>query len=184
MRKIITLVIAAAMLICTFSACAKEEGVPSGFKTASNEVCDFDFYVPETWTVSQSSGTVAAYCSPADPSSISVMPGELEHADDTVDDWWKNYKSDFESVYKNFTLISEKEAILGGVKGKSYTFTANLTDAAETGDVKEKPVTYYFNITAVVLRSRLYMMTFTSTEDLYEDHTTVLESVKENFKFH
>ena len=171
MKKIISLIIAAAMLLVA-AGCAKEAEVPSGFKLASNEVCDFNFMVPETWTVSLSEGTVAAYCSPADPSSISVMPGELENTDTTVDDWWASHKSDFETVYDEFVLLSEEEATLGGVIGKCYTFTGKLGENV-----------YRFEITAVVLRSRLYMMTFTSTEDKYEDHEQTLELVKEHFSF-
>lgn len=171
MKKIISLIIAAVMLLAVVG-CAKEADIPSGFKLASNEICDFNFVVPETWTVSLSEGTVAAYCSPADPSSISVMPGELENSDSSVEDWWEAHKTDFESVYDEFTLLSEEEAILGGVTGKCYTFTGKLGEN-----------TYRFEITAVVLRSRLYMMTFTSTEDKYEDHTQTLELVKEHFTF-
>ncbi len=172
MKKIISLILAGVMLVCAFGGCAKEGDVPSGFKRASNEVCDFDFFVPETWTVSLSDGTVAAFCSPTDPSSISVMPAEMEYADSTVDDWWSTHKADFESVYDEFTLLSEEEATLGGIAGKSYTFTAKLGENA-----------YYFEITAVVKHSRIYMMTFTSTEELYENHTDTLDAVKEHFCF-
>lgn len=181
MKKILALILAGVMLICMLGGCAKEGDVPSGFKRASNEVCDFDFFVPETWTVSLSDGTVAAFCSPSDPSSISVMPAEMEYADSTVDDWWATHKADFESVYDEFTLLSEKEATLGGIAGKSYTFTAKLgADAAAEG---ESVATYYFEITAVVKHSRIYMMTFTSTEELYERHTETLDAVKEHFSF-
>lgn len=188
MKKTFTLILAAVIMLGILSSCAKEKDVPSGFMRASNEACDFDFFVPDTWTLSQSSGTVAAYCSPTDPSSISVMPAELEHADSTVDDWWAAHKSDFESVYDDFTMISEVEATLGGIKGKCYTFTAKLASSSSTGDEGESAedtgVTYYFEITAVVKHSRIYMMTFTSTDTLYENHTSTLETVKEHFSFH
>ncbi len=193
MKKIVSLILVSVMCIFALSACANDGETPNGFKNASNEACDFDFYVPETWTVSQSSGTVAAYCSPSDPSSISVMPAELEHADSTVSDWWDGHKADFETVYDSFTMIGEKNVTMGGIKGKTYTFTAKLlgkSDKAEGTDTPAatesgtKTVTYYFSITAVVRHSRLYMMTFTSTEDLYENHTDTLAKVIEHFKFH
>lgn len=181
MKKISALILAAVLVLGMLSSCAKDKDTPSGFKRASNEVCDFDFFVPETWTLSQSSGTVAAYCSPTDPSSISVMPAELENADSTVDDWWALHKADFETVYSDFTMISETEATLGGIKGKCYTFTAKLNSSSET---EEDSTIYYFEITAAVKHSRIYMMTFTSTDTLYENHTKTLEAVKEYFSFH
>ena len=171
-KKIVSIILAAVMMMCAFTACGEKSDIPTGYKLASNEVCDFDFIVPITWTVSLSDGTVAAYCSPSDPSSISVMPGELQHADSTVADWWTENLTDFQSVYDEFTVIGEKDATLGGVAGKEYTCTAKLGENS-----------YRFEITAVVLRSRLYMMTFTSTDALYEDHATVLETIKEHFTF-
>ena len=173
MKKLLSIILVFAMACCILTACGEKSDIPTGYKMASNEVCDFDFIVPVTWTVSLSDGTVAAYCSAADPSSISVMPGALEYADTTVSDWWEASKAEFESVYDEFTVIEEKDATLGGAPGKAYTFTGKIGENS-----------YRFEITAVVFRSRLYMMTFTSTDALYENHTEALATVKENFKFH
>lgn len=173
MKKAITSLLCAALAALILFGCSEPSDIPSGFKLASNDACDFDFVVPSTWTVSLSDGTVAAYCSPTDPSSISVMPGELENADSTVDDWWASYQSDFESVYSETEVVGITDAMLDGVKGKTYTLTGKLGDN-----------TYRFEITAAVYHSRIYMVTFTSTPELYENHTETLASVIENFKFH
>lgn len=176
MKNIITKIMCAVLVFAcaaSFVGCGASAEVPDGYKLASNDSCDFDFIVPDSWIVSLSDGTVAAYCSSTDPSSISVMPGELEYANSTIDDWWAEYKTDFETVYSEFTVIEEKDASLDGVEGKCYTFTGKMGEN-----------TYRFEITAVLKHSRLYMMTFTSTPELYENHTEALASVKENFKFH
>lgn len=165
-------VILLSAVLCAFSGCSEKE-IPTGFKAASDNTCDFDMFVPESWTVSLKNGTAAAYCSPSDPSSISVMPGELEYTNSTVDDWWNNYKEDLGTVFSEFTLLSEEEASLGGVSGKCYTFTAKLGENE-----------YRYEITAVIKHSRIYMMTFTSTDQLYESHTDTLASVKEYLKIH
>lgn len=187
-RRLLCVLLAAVML-SSFAGCSSEDpDIPDGFTLASNEYCDFDFIVPETWTVSMSQGTVAAYATLDDPSSVSVMPGELKNTDTTLDDWWKSYKSDLEDIYSNVTYVSEEDATLGGVTGKCYTFTATLgedsDETEETGDTADKKTVYRFEITAVIKYSRIYMMTFTSTEDKYQNHTRTLTDIKEHFKFH
>ncbi len=181
-RRIVCMLLAAVML-SSFAGCAKEGEIPDGFTLASNETCDFDFIVPETWTVSMSQGTVSAYATLDDPSSVSVMPGELENTDTTLDDWWNSYKGDLEDLFSDITYVSEEEAELGGVKGKCYTFTCTLGKNDDENENEKKPV-YRFEITAVIKYSRLYMMTFTSTEDRYQNHTKTLNDIKEHFKFH
>ena len=163
-----------AVILCAaavLTGCSKSDG-HDGYKMIANDACDFYFYVPETWTVSLSDGTVAAYCSPADMSSISVMPGELEYANSTVEDWWETYKTDFAAVYSEFTLLEEYDAALDGAAGKCFVFTGKLGEN-----------TYRFDLTAVLKHSRLYMLTFTSTPALYENHTDTLDDMKEFFKF-
>lgn len=174
MKKLISLILALVLGIAALSSCQKADvDIPDGYQLASNEVCDFDFFVPETWKLSLSDGTVAAYCSPSDPTSISVMPGELEHTDTTVDDWWADYQTDFTGTFDEFTVISQTDATLGGAPGKCYSFTAKLGENS-----------YRFEITAVIYQARLYMLTFTSIDSMYENHTETLADVKEFFKFH
>lgn len=172
MKKATMSIFCAALAVLLLFGCSEQSDVPAGFKLASNDACDFDFVVPSTWTVSLSDGTVAAYCSPTDPSSVSVMAGELEHADSTVDDWWASYLPDFESVYSETEVVSVTDAVLDGVKGKTFTLTGKLGENV-----------YRFEITAAAYHSRIYMVTFTSTPELYENHTETLASVIENFKF-
>jgi len=171
-RKILAAVLAAVALL-SFMGCSQDNTAPDGFKNAANDACDFDFFVPLAWTVSLSDGTVAAYCSTVDASSISVMPGEVPNADTTVDDWWVSHKADLEKIYTDMSAVSVSDALLGDVAGKSYAFTAALAGN-----------TYYFEITAVRALGRIYMMTFTSTPDLKDNHTETLASVKEYFRFH
>jgi len=195
MKKIMLLLLSLTMLVTALAGCEKT-GAPDGFKLISNDTSDFDLYVPSTWTTSLSEGTVSAYCSPTDPTSVSVMPGELEFANSTVDDWWEIHKAELVRVFGTLGELTVTDATLGGVKGKTYTFTATLganddaetaetaeaAEAAETtGAQKTKPVVYYFEITAVVKHSRVYMLTFTSTTELRESHTEELETIKEFF---
>lgn len=167
LKKFAVTVIAVLLCATALMSCG-DKAEHSGYKLASGESGDFDFYVPQSWTVSMTQGTVAAYCSSADASSISVMPGELEHADSTVDDWWESYESEFSEIYSDYTLIEAKDDSLGGNAAKTYVFSAKLGDNE-----------YHFEITATVKGSYIYMLTFTSTPDKYENHADTLADVKE-----
>ncbi len=163
------LVLASALLLF---GCAKDGSVPDGYMLASGDANDFDLFVPKSWTVSLSEGTVAAYCSNTDPSSVSVMGGGVEHADTTVDDFWEIYKSEFETVYTDFTLVETKDAALGGENGKCYVFTGKIGEN-----------TYRFEMTVVIHGGYVYMFTFTSTEELYKNHTTEVTKMLGYFRF-
>ena len=178
--RIICLILTLAALT-SFAGCSGSGDVPTGFKLASNEVCDFDFVVPEAWTVSMSQGTVSAYATLDDPSSISVMPGELEFNYTSVSEWWKDYMDEIEAMFEDVTVISETAITLGGTPGMSYVFTAKLPGDVKEGETK---TVYKYEITAVIRYSRLYMMTYTSTEKQFAEHETVVAAVKEYFKFH
>lgn len=169
----VTALVIAAMLACGALASCGEKAEHPGYKLARGDADDFDFYVPQSWTVSMTEGTVAAYCSPADPSSISLMPGELEHADSTPDDWWAAYESEFSSIYTDYSLIEAKDDSLGGCAARTFVFSGKLLDNE-----------YHFEITAAVRSGRIYMLTFTSTPDKYENHADTLADVKEFVKFH
>lgn len=192
MKRFISVILFVVMLACVFTGCGEKSDIPEGYKLASNESCDFDFYVPQNWTVSLSSGTVSANTNAMrDSTSISVMPGSLSSGITSLDEWWKSYVPEFQRVFGEMSEVTVTDCTLDGVEGKCYTFTASLGDpAAETAETTEgtasadKPTVYYYEITAVIHHSRIYMMTFTSTDELYENHTDTLAEVKEYFKFH
>lgn len=183
MKKIIKVIALAVVLatLLSFAGCSGSAEIPSGFKLASNEVCDFDLVVPETWTVSMSQGTVSAYSTLDDPSSITAMPGELEFNYKTVDAWWKDYKDEIEATFTDVEYISETAATLGDTPGMSYVFTAKLPGDVKEGETKS---VYKYELTAVIRYSRLYMVLFTSTDKAFAEHENTLTVMKEHFKFH
>ena len=191
MKRLISVILFAVMLVSVFAGC-DESDVPDGYKLASNESCDFDFYVPQNWSVSLSSGTVSANTNALnDKTSISVMPGSLSAGITSLDAWWESYLPEFRRVFGEMSDVTVTDCALDGVDGKCYTFTASLGDpAAETTEAAdgtaevEKATVYYYEITAVIHHDRIYMMTFTSTDALYESHADTLASVKEYFDFH
>ena len=158
------------VLLLLFSACAKKTDVPDGMVRASAEFADYDLFVPQEWKLDESGGAVSAYKSPDDPASVSVMAWGLPHADDTVADWWETYRAEFDTVFRNYTPVSEDNVLLDGAKATRYVYTASLGD-----------YTYRYTQYAAVRNTSVYLMTFTELADT--DHSEEFTKIAEAFRW-
>ncbi|MBQ7714416.1 MAG: hypothetical protein IJT70_00940 [Clostridia bacterium] len=188
MKRIISfvLIVILAFSAVALSSCGKsEEGVPSGMKLASADTATYSFYVPESWKCDVASGATTAYYSNSDTSNVSVMTFSLPYTDSDVDDWWKSFSSDFNVVYKDFKVISEEPATLDGVVGMKYVFSGKLTHD-NGGEPVEEPLKF---MQVVAIRSKAmsspeaYVITYTSSDDVYDSHLDDVGRMIENFKF-
>lgn len=173
--KTISLMLAFLMLAALFVSCSgSQSDAPAGMKSVSadNEVANYDLYVPEEWTASISTGAVGAYCSNTDTTNVTVMAWNVDSSE-TLDTWWEKYRSDFDLVFDDFSLTSEEATTLGGVAAKKYVYTAKL------GEYE-----YTYVQCACLHWGMVYIMTFTTTPDLYESHTEDIANIITNFKFH
>lgn len=175
MKKLASLFLAA--LICLgaimLSSCQETEtDVPKGMKLASSEDADYIMYVPENWRVDRSTLYTSAYFSSGDTSSISTAAYGMNFTDNSVDEWWKSFEEEMSKIYTDISEVTTEDAVLGGVDGTKYTFSASLNEKQ-----------YNYIITAVIRGSYLYYVTYTSTPDYYENHLEELESVISNFAF-
>lgn len=173
--KKVSLILAVILLSLTaLTSCseASDVNVPNGMQLCTNDVINYNLFVPAEWTPSISTGAVGAYCSAEDPTNVSVMAWNVDSAM-TLDLWWEQYCSDFDMVFDEMTLISSENATLGDVAAKKYTYTAKL------GEYE-----YYYAQYACIHWSMVYVLTFTSTPELYEEHTEELADIIEYFEFH
>lgn len=176
MKNIITKI---ALMICLIVFAAALAGCgdkndpyapPTGMTDATDEKADFHLYVPDKWTVDYSTAAAGAYFSAADPSSVSAMAWELEYTDQTVDDWWNTNVEEVSSVFQNFNLESEENITLSDVYGKKYTYTATLGS-----------YDYKIMQAACVKNSTVYLFTYTSLPDNFDEHTGDVDLMLEHF---
>jgi len=170
MSKKLTL-LAALCIALALVSCGKTAGAPGGMKVCSNNEVDYFFYVPESWTLDLSTRAVSAYCSAADPSSISVMAWDLSEPL-TLDDWWSAALTDFKLAFAAFDVTSELDTTLDGAPAKQYACTAKL-GANE----------YRFLYTACISRSTVYLITYTSVPENYETHLDAVSDMTGYFRF-
>ena len=172
--RYLSLIICLFMAITILSSCGEksEIEIPDGFQLASDEAADYHFFIPEHWTVDAKNTSTSAYVSANDPASVSIVTWTLSNTDFTLDEWWEGYLPEFESVYSNFAVTSNENILLDGVAAKKITYTGSLG----TTD-------YKFTQTAAIRDSIIYVLTYTSTAERFDEHTEDLDSIIEYFEF-
>ncbi len=172
--KKIAIILAVIILALPLTACGEgsDVAVPNGMQLCTNDVINYNLFVPEEWTPSISTGAVGAYCSNEDPTNVSVMAWNVDSTM-TLDAWWESYKTDFDLVFDEMNMISDENATFGEVAAKRYTYTAKLGEHE-----------YYYVQVACIHWSMVYVFTFTSTPENYETHSEDLEEMIEHFEFH
>ncbi len=168
----VLLIILASLALSLVSCGEKGEfAAPSGMKTASSEVADYYFYVPDDWTVDLSTKATGAYFSKNDPSNVSVTAWELEYSDDTIDDWWAVERADIDLVFKNVEIVSEENVIIDEIYGKKFVYTASLGDND-----------YKIMQAAVKKNSTVYVFTYTSTPENFDLHIEEVDAMIAHLK--
>ncbi len=178
MIKKLGIILSAAALVLTLSACSKEK--EAGFVEISDKTCDFKFAVPEAFENTSQSGILSATVL-KDVSKASITGFSFGHgleAEPTAFDYWSNhYEAQLSDTYKNVEVVREEETVLGGenVARAEYVITI--------GDEK-----FDCDIMLAVYGGKVYTLTLTQgqkTEAMgenYTDYTSVFEETLKTFK--
>ena len=169
--KKITVILLALFAIFSLTACGNASDAPKGMKLASNEVCDYYFYVPTNWTVDMSTGVSSAYFSEKDRSNMSMTSYALSKAM-TAEEYWESVKGSYTSLFGEMSEPEVKTTALDGVEAKQYTYTA-------------KAGTEQFKIMQIfcVKNDTVYVFTFTATPEKFEEHIDKVALVLAEFRF-
>lgn len=175
MKKLTSSVIA-FLLAATLAGCASQSDVPAGMLRASNEIVDYDLFVPDEWTVDLTGGAVSAFRGEGDSTNISMMVWNLPYADTTLADWWETYRGEFDMIFDEFTMESTESTTLDGVAAQKYVYTAKLAEN-----------TYRYTQIAAIRRGSVYLMTVTELADIDEEtaaeHAEEISQITEHFRW-
>lgn len=169
MKKLILIALVTIMIFSLLS-CSKNSDAPEGMQNVAPEREKYNLYVPQNW-MPNSDNVVGAYYSNSDRSNVSVMAygGEYE----TSAQYWDAFKASADNTFKDFVIISENEAIVIDERNAvKFCYKMKL-------DGKE-----YQCMQAVVAFSNIcYVITYTSTPELYDSHIADVENIISNFDF-
>lgn len=177
MRKIALVISLLITVSVIFTACSgnsqNTDGIPEGMKLFSGENVDYTAYVPETWVVDMSTGTLGAYVSSVDNSNISIAGYVLDEAATTLDQYWKNYEEDYKKTFSDMEYTEDtKDITVDSLPAKQYTYTATVTG-----------IQYKFRQVVCINSGKVYILTYTSTPDLFDSHTDDINDIISTFKF-
>lgn len=165
----------AVILLVTGCSSANQSDIeaPEGMKLFSNEHVDYTAFVPLSWTVDMSTGTLSAYVSSADASNVSITAQALS-SPMSADDYWKSYEEDFKATFDDMEYEGDvpTTTTLSGLAANKYVYTATVTGNQ-----------YKFMQTVCVNGTTVYVITYTSTPDNYESNLEDVYKILDNFSF-
>lgn len=177
MKKAAFILAVFILSLSLFACTPNDPTIPAGMMRVTNDVINFNLYVPEGWTESISTGAVGAYCSNEDPTNATVMAWNVDQST-TLDGWWESYKSEIELVFDEVTLTSQESTTVriasgGSVAAMKYAYTAKLGSNE-----------YNYVQCASLHWGMIYIITITTTPAHYEEHTEDIANILQYFEFH
>ncbi len=183
-KNLISLVLALVLLCGMMASCSKETesglSIPSYMQSIASEMGDYELIVPSEWLVETTQGMTSAYAEDQVRSNITVCANELSTDITTVEAYWDYFSAQFSAVFTDFTLLEAEPAKITigsehqghSVEGLQYHYTATV------GDVK-----YRWLQTVCLHKGTIYIITFTTTVDMYEEREEELVEIFRYFYF-
>ena len=178
MKKIISLILTLCMctaIALTLGSCGTVIEEHMGFKVISGDINDFILYVPSEYTETSQNGYVSATANgqAGDSSNVSVMSSLLSEEMQTPEQYYDKLIESYVEMYDNVeTLQRDVDTKLGDKNAKKYVFTADVLGNS-----------YKFMQVLCVYGGRIYIFTYTSTDEFYEIHETEVKYILEYFEF-
>ncbi len=193
MKKVVCVLLLLAISVMAVSCGGAEVEVPDGMKIASGENELYYLFVPNSWSIRESSPPVA-FISATDMSNVTVVSYVLETDVETsaettsegdaaeivnprapyIDAFWNEFYADANTTLRAFDTVGEPidTQQLGGLYAKQYVYTH------KTGDVEYKhrmAVTYYGEMIIYLL--------YSSTAENYDAHAADVDQIIKEFMF-
>lgn len=186
-RKIVCVMLSAAMLACALSSCGSGQpnDVPDGYIIASDDVNLYRLYVPSTWTVVLDTGVTSAKAPASasdDQANISVVSFNLlknEVGVTDADSYWEYYMTEHEKVFgapvitedvTDFYIGTENEG--GGYSARKHVFTAEVGSN-----------TYEFMQVICMHSNWIFIITYTAKPKYFEEHLDNVNKILGVFRF-
>lgn len=175
MKKVLPLILILSFCLISLAGCTPDTSEAGKDEFVYNSG-GFTLYVPESWTVTLSTDCTVANA--PDGTTVSVTPFSMSDAYyQTVSTAWEKIKSNFDTFFAgNYSIVDEEntdfEVIVDGYNAGEYIYTGTVADVS----MKYKTVLTIYN-------TYLYIITFSTTPELYDSHEEDYTNIIKYFKF-
>jgi len=186
-RNLLAGVLACLLLCLTFASCTAsvtESGIaiPSGMQAIAGEAGDYDLIVPSDWLVETTVGMTSAYAEDAARSNLTVCANELSADIASAEEYWEMFAEEFAATFADFAMVDPEPSDV--VVGAAYEDTTRHTDGLKyryTATVSG--VQYQWMQVLCIRGATLYIITYTSTVEAYENNLEDVNSILANLYF-
>ena len=172
MKKILSVILAIAMCAVALVSCSKDD-TPDGMKLASTEAASYQLYVPEDWEVGLTEVYTTANAKDAVLPNVSATTYEFDDPTATIELWWETSKDELTLGFGEIVMISESDTVLDGRNAKQYVYSAKMGDVEYT----------FHQVAAITSSGVVYLLTFTSSPDSYEENLETFNQITSEFRF-
>ena len=151
--------------------------LPAGMQLASFDEGAYRLFVPQAWVLNTKDGQTSAYVSETDRTNVNMGAYMPEQEKMSIAEFWELAKADYAEKLSGFTVLEEQiydsakdenwEILLGGRIADRFVFSAEVDG-----------VTYRYCQYVCAYASMFYILTYTSTADLYDTHLGELEQIR------
>ena len=183
-KRIIALLLVAALLLCT--GCHK--ATLEGYKLFRSTPLGFSMEYPDFWSKTNDNDEgIAVFATPPEGfadevnDSLSVQRFVLDmEGEDAYNQYIKGYVADLEAKFKNYKLVSETDTTLGGEPAYQIVYESTSGDATETeGNSSELRLMQVFTQHA----GYVYVVTYLAEFKSYSYFLTYVEKMISTFRF-
>ncbi len=177
---ILTLVMAFTLISCgNDDETVVQDGMKLAGKEAGNDAVEYTFTYPEAWTMIRNDGVIELQydCDESDATAkyatVVILSFGLKDTDQLAKDYWKEYKTELESLYTDFKELDSEEIKVADTVGLKVKYSGKLNERS-----------YSYEQVIICRAGSVYLITLSSPEEHFETVSTVIKSVTESFKFH
>ncbi len=166
------------ILTLSFVSCSDADDTyscPDGKLVATSDAADYYFFYPSDWRADRADGMISVVAG-YDPSngkseaSVSVTDFKASGLKDG-EEYWTKHLSEYQATFADMEIIEEKTITIANVEFPFKTYTASV------GGVK-----YKYSQVFIYNSPRIYIITYTASEDDYDTYIADFDELATTFR--
>lgn len=173
MKRLISAIILAVMMIGILASCGAKSDVPDGYQLVACEGDEFRLFVPtQGWMPNTTGGVTSAFFSMTENSSVGVYVAR-DAGEMTVEEYWEVCHANYKSELDEYSYVGKAEKlVLGGEPAQKYRYSAKITVENVENTVIE---TYKFMQVMAKHEGKMYIFIYSAPERYYDSHLVDVE---------